>query len=560
MKQHFRKSISLLLALLLCVGLFALPVSAEEAEGECGENLTWTLRNGVLIITGEGAMTDYNEFQAAPWDAYTNLVQRIVIHEGVTTVGNRAFYGMKNLINVTLPSSVNKLGSLAFADCFSLVQIQMPAIEQIGWGCFYSCESLVNIKLPDTLRAIGEKAFYRCLSLAGITIPAGVKEMGSLVFAHCANLVYANIKATITVLPNWTFYGCLLLREVHLPSSVQEVETNAFGECPELNSVDYGGSQEVKDVIQEQLDQPSILAPEPDTNTDISYKETDNATITITTKTPTDGDTSEDEGEYGTVIEATINNDEGWSEVVAGVIKSVYTHQSPEVIIHIQPDQTIDEEVLSQLNHTNVNVTIQTSDNFSWKVVMRDQTDASLSGSQSFQTSVETSNVSYDALGGARYISISLGYTSLYTTLQFPVGVDLARHVATLYRVDRSRLNKLASVIIDDAGKASFCLAGTEAGSYVIAFDVPGIDKQEVLVPQALASEFDVTYGATLMDSEGNYYVLTGRVNKLGFGIGTLTLIIVGVLVGSAVLVGVVMVLWRKQQLKTMKQKRGPRK
>lgn len=548
MKQHFRKSISLLLALLLCVGLFALPVSAEEAEGECGENLTWTLRNGVLTITGTGAMTDYSEFKVAPWDEYTQLVQRIVVQEGVTTVGNRAFYGMKNLINVSIPSSVKKLGSLAFADCFSMVQILMPQVEEIGWGCFYSCESLVNVKLPETLSFIGEKAFYRCLSLGGITIPAGVKEMGSLVFSHCAHLVYANIKAQLTVIPDWTFYGCLLLKEVHLPSSVQEIETNAFGECPKLNNVDYSGSQEVKDAIQEQLDQPITMSPKPGGSTEVSYKETENSSITVTTKTPAGGNASKDEEEYGTVIEATVNNDEGWEEVVAGVTKSVYTHQSPEVVIYIRPDQAINEEVLLQLSHMDLNVTIQTSDDFRWKIVMKDQTNASISGSQNFQTSMEKSNVSYDALGGARFISISLGHTSLNTTLQFPVGVELARHVATLYRVDRSELNKLSSVIIDDAGKASFCLAGTEEGDYVIAFDVPGIDKQEVFVPKALASEFDVIYGATLTDSQGNQYVLTGRVNKLGFGIGTLTLIVVGVLVGSMILVGIVMMLWNKQQ------------
>ena len=84
-----------------------------------------------------------------------------------------------------------------------------------------------------------------------------------------------------------------------------------------------------------------------------------------------------------------------------------------------------------------------------------------------------------------------------------------------------------------------------------MALDVKDVPKEEVRVPQKLASEYDITYGATLMDAYGNQYVLTGRVNKLGFGMGTLTLIVVGILVATAVVVGVVMTIWNKQKLKT---------
>ena len=84
-----------------------------------------------------------------------------------------------------------------------------------------------------------------------------------------------------------------------------------------------------------------------------------------------------------------------------------------------------------------------------------------------------------------------------------------------------------------------------------LALDVPEIPQEEVLIPEKLASQYDITYGATLTDAYGNQYVLTGRVNKLGFGMGTLTLIVIGILVGTAVVVGVVMTIWNKQKLKT---------
>jgi hypothetical protein len=165
-----------------------------------------------------------------------------------------------------------------------------------------------------------------------------------------------------------------------------------------------------------------------------------------------------------------------------------------------------------------------------------------------------------DVLGGAESYLISLGSTTLNTTLLIPLGSQAARQVATLYAVSGRKLNKLSSVIVDYDGKAAFCLAGTSEGDYILALNVPYIDNQEVLVPEKLAPEFDITYGATLTDSQGNQYILTGRVNKLGFGVGTLTWIIVGVLVGSVLLVGVIMVIWNKQQQKAMKQRRKSRK
>lgn len=551
MKQHIHKSISLLLALLLCVGLLALPASAEETatSGTCGENLTWKLENGTLTISGSGAMDNYSEYQVAPWDACAEQVQRIVIEDGVTTVGRRAFYGMSNLTRAIIPASVTKLGPLVFADCASLTQVAFSSVEELGWGAFYGCESLVNITLPESLRTIGEKAFYRCSKLAGITVPSGVEEMGAMVFSYCSNLVYANIKAQLDVLPNWTFYGCVLLWEVYLPSTIQEVETNALGECPNLYYVDYGGSQAVKDEIKYQLSQPTTMVPEGDASTDVSYSQSENATITTTEK---GNNASSGTGSANAAIDATVNNQDGWKEVVDETVTSVNTGRTPSVTVQVKDDMTMEGGTLDDLAGKNVTVTVETPDNVSWEIVMKDQTKETLSGSQNFKATLEqnTEEVYPDVLNGATSYNVTLGQNSLNTTVKFPLGKETSRKTATLYAVDKDGLRKLTSVIVDNDGMAAFCLAGTEAGEYVIGLDVPGIEKDEVIIPQKLAPEYgiDYTYGATLTDSQGNQYVLTGRVNKLGFGIGTLTLIVVGILVGSMILVGIVMMLWNKQQ------------
>ncbi len=557
MKQQLKRSISLLLALLLCVGLSAFPVSAEETAGECGENLKWSLQNGVLTISGKGAMTDYKERDYAPWYENRDQIQRVVIEKGVTSIGNMAFYQCDKLVVASVPDSVTVFGDLAFAECESLVQLTMAGVESIGWACFYECESLINVVLPESLRVIGDQAFYCCRSLAGITIPSGVEKFGNSVFCYCDSLVYVNILAPITVLPYWTFYGCDLLWEVYLPDTVNTVEDNALAQCPSLYYVEYTGSDEVQREIQEQLDQKDPPTELPDTDTDVTYTQTEGAVITTTTTTPNMG-TQQDDDSYGTTIDATVTAPSGWEDVAQSVTDVINSGDTPKVNVQVQGDVEIPDSALAVLANRNVTVNIHTSDNVDWKVILQDQSADTLKGSQNLGLTLKKfdSNRYEDILGGAESYLVTLSGTSLNSTLLIPLGQQASRKVATLYAVSGRKLNKLSSVLVDDDGKAAFCLAGTPAGDYIMALNVPNIDNQEVLVPEKLAPQFDITYGATLTDAQGNQYVLTGRVNKLGFGIGTLTWIIVGVLVGSVVLVGAVMVIWNKQQQKMYRQRR----
>ena len=554
MKRTLNKILAALLALVLCVGLFAAgatPASAAEATGTCGKNLTWSLENGVLTISGTGAMNDYNTLFLPPWNLYSHLVQRIVVHDGITSIGDRAFYGMSNLVTVTLPASVTRLGEMAFFECTSLKQISIPGVETIGWGCFYGCISLNNVTLPECLRSIGGQAFYQCAKLSGITIPKNVEEMGVMVFSYCKSLVYVKIQARLTVLPNWTFYGCVLLWEVYLPSSITVVETNALGECPNLYYVDYGGTEEVKEEIEHQLSQPTTMVPDEDAPSDVTYNESENATITITQGGSSN---TSSENTSGTTVDATVSNPDGWQEVIEEVNTLVATGQQPDVNVQIQSNLTVGEGTLTDLSGKNVTVTVETSDNVSWQIVVQDQTKDSIAGSQDFSVSINQNTLEAyrDVLKGVPSYTLTMGYTSLYTTVRFPVGIDAARQVATLYWVNQGKLEKLASVLVDDEGMAAYSLAGTKAGQYIVALNVPGIDRNEVIIPQSLMGEYGINPGDTLMDASGTKYIVTGMVNELGFGMGTMTIIIVSVLVGSAVVVGVVMTIWQKQRKKAM--------
>ena len=102
--------------LVLCLIFSLLPVSAfadTAKSGTCGDNLTWTLQDGVLNISGTGNMKNYSTqtvndkyITTAPWGEYYDTIKSVVIEAGVTSIGYDAFYGCSSLASVTIPDSV----------------------------------------------------------------------------------------------------------------------------------------------------------------------------------------------------------------------------------------------------------------------------------------------------------------------------------------------------------------------------------------------------------------------------------------------------------------------
>ena len=94
------------------------------AEGD-GSNLTWTLNSeGVLTISGTGAMKEYDPYKA-PWYDSRSRVKSAVIADGVTSIGDYAFRDCYNLASVSIPDSVTSIGDFAFNDCTSLTGISV---------------------------------------------------------------------------------------------------------------------------------------------------------------------------------------------------------------------------------------------------------------------------------------------------------------------------------------------------------------------------------------------------------------------------------------------------
>ena len=96
-------------------------------SGTCGDNLTWDLTNGVLTISGTGSMTNWTGDPHAPWYADRTSVQSVVINEGVTSIGDAAFFNCTALSTVTVPQSVTRVGDNVFVGCSALTAINVAS-------------------------------------------------------------------------------------------------------------------------------------------------------------------------------------------------------------------------------------------------------------------------------------------------------------------------------------------------------------------------------------------------------------------------------------------------
>ena len=70
-------------------------------------------------------------------------------------------------------------------------------VERIGDMAFYECYSLTSITIPNSVKSIGRSAFSYCESLTSITIPDSITIIGSLAFLHCESLTSITFQGTV---------------------------------------------------------------------------------------------------------------------------------------------------------------------------------------------------------------------------------------------------------------------------------------------------------------------------------------------------------------------------
>lgn len=267
MKKRF---VSLLLAISMIFSL--MPVSAVTAfaesenggevttvdSGYCGadnggENLRWTLdNNGVLTISGSGAMKDYtwDENVRLDWYVRKKDIRSVVLDNRITHIGDYAFDKCTNIesvrytgytgnAGVALPESVTTIGVHAFSDTGVTGTLKLPEhLTEIDSSAFYHCGKLNGeLKLPDTVKEIGGFAFNSCGFTGKLELPASLEKIGNDAFESCSGLTgKLTFPSKMNEIDFSIFHGTGIT-EVVIPSSIKTVRDFAFNSCMNLKKV-----------------------------------------------------------------------------------------------------------------------------------------------------------------------------------------------------------------------------------------------------------------------------------------------------------------------------------
>lgn len=125
------------------------PSEPSRAPDQCGESMTWKYEDGILTVTGTGAMDDFPE--GAPWAAHRESITDVIFIGGVSYIGESAF------------QDCDKLKDIDFGN----------SLREIGKRAFYSCDSLESVELPKTFKIFGEESFRSCRNLKEIHCNGG---------------------------------------------------------------------------------------------------------------------------------------------------------------------------------------------------------------------------------------------------------------------------------------------------------------------------------------------------------------------------------------------------
>ena len=282
-----KRMIAMVLSIVMVIGILPTTVFAADvvASGYCGgegdgTNLTWNLDNaGVLTISGAGIMADWKKSSSdgivSPWRYHKSSFQKVIIEEGVSNIGNCAFYQCSNITSITIPNSVKRIGShslsgvsgisgtlvipsniteigdFAFDHCINITSVVFEnGVQKIGSGAFASCWNLGgSVNFPESMMYIGEDAFNGCSNISGdIVLTANITYIGESPFSspNINNIYVDPANTTYTALENVIYtkdYKTLLFAinsvsgTLNIPDTVTKISDGAFMGCGNLSGV-----------------------------------------------------------------------------------------------------------------------------------------------------------------------------------------------------------------------------------------------------------------------------------------------------------------------------------
>lgn len=250
--------------------------SAKEISGNCGTQLNYTLdTEGTLTVSGSGNMTEWGSYTSVPWNSEHYKIKRIVISDGVTSIGNYAFLNCIYATSVSIPKSVTDIGHSAFYNCNALTSVSLPpSLTRIGNWAFAGCGSLTNITIPASVMKIGYCAFFGCDSLMRITVNNSnnyyssdtrgalfTKDKKTLIQYPAGNINTSYyISQSVTKIESYAFSGNKSLSIITIPDTITSVSQKSFYNTAYYSNTANRDENGVLYIGKHLIDAPSSLS------------------------------------------------------------------------------------------------------------------------------------------------------------------------------------------------------------------------------------------------------------------------------------------------------------
>ena len=190
-----------------------------------------TYRGAVNIPDGVTAIGDGAFF-------YCSKVTDITFPESLTTIGADAFCGAASLKKAMLPESVTAIGEYTFQECAALTEVRLPStLTAITKYMFKDCGELKEISIPSGVTTIGDHSFSGCAKLKKIELPSGVTTIDRAAFAYCSSITELSLPEGVTQIPAYMLQNATKLETLYLPAGIKSVGTGAFAGI--INTIKY---------------------------------------------------------------------------------------------------------------------------------------------------------------------------------------------------------------------------------------------------------------------------------------------------------------------------------
>ncbi|MBE6113163.1 MAG: hypothetical protein E7195_09195 [Peptococcaceae bacterium] len=248
---------------LVCFLFTFMPITAFAADSATGTfgQLTWTYENGVLTLTGQGAMNDCLSgyyIVNPPWEKYKTAITSVIISDGITSIGQHVFYNHAALRKVSLGKDVTVIEGSAFDSCTNLTHIELPEgfLELGSWA--FAESGLKTITIPASVEVISN-SFHCCSNLTGITVNPENQNFTSVdgvLFTKDMKelLCYPSGKQTKeyyvpdeveSFYDTAAFYECDAIEKIVFGQNMRDMSLNGIVNCPNLKEVVFNDGIEI---------------------------------------------------------------------------------------------------------------------------------------------------------------------------------------------------------------------------------------------------------------------------------------------------------------------------